>query len=174
MLFSCVSWCLVSFPYGFRVCVLICWDGASCTSTARGRCMCGATLSDLTSAGLVSVFLFHSLMLSLTLSPLASTDRFHNHFSEVAASSAVVTQPLSFTCTYTPPQEYYTTQNPFLKETARDSMSSHNMLQAAFKGSACLFMAQSIPPTRHQTCGCGMKLAKAFCCFSHHSEHFHL
>ena len=42
-----------------------------------------------------------SLSLSLSLPLLASTDRFHNHFSEVTVSSAVVTQPLACSVSFT-------------------------------------------------------------------------
>lgn len=107
--------------------------------------------------------------LSFTRSPLASTDHFHNHFSEVTASSAVVTQPLacsvSFTCTYTLLQQYYTTLHytkPRLKETARVSPSSHNMLQTLLlKGQhvyfwLCVLKAFLLP--LHATCGCGAEM----------------
>lgn len=55
-----------------------------------------ARLFSLSLPSLLTPSVFHSLAhsYSLSLSLLASTDRFHNHFSEVAASSAVVTQPL--------------------------------------------------------------------------------
>lgn len=65
----------------------------------------GLTLCLALFSALLALLFSLSFTHSLSLSPLASTDRFHNHFSEVTVLSAVVTQPLacsvSFTCTHT-------------------------------------------------------------------------
>ena len=104
----------------------------------------------------ISLSFTHSLAHSLSL--LGSTDRFHNHFSEVTASSAVVTQPLAcsvsfththtYTYTHTLPQQYYTTQNPVLKrQRAALTEQPQHVTDSALKGQHVYFWlgAQSIP-----------------------------
>lgn len=114
-------------------------------------------MTGLICAGLVSLSLFLSLSftlhfsLPLLRSPLTSTDRFHNHFSEVTASSAVVTQLLacsvSFTCAHivhymhthtTTAILHCPSKNAHLKE----AVSQHPQHEgSSFKGLTCLLLA---------------------------------
>lgn len=112
----------------------------------------------------LSLFLFSrlfapSVSLSFThsLSLLASTDRFHNHFSEVTALSAAVTQPLacsvSFTCAHTVHAHttkvilhcstlHYTHKKKHLKECVALSWQPHHAMDSTFKRSTCLPLAR--------------------------------